>query len=60
MMEEVQPEGEEVKVEEAEKEEDVEDDEAGLFTTEFDEFMDSNGFQDDLGFSDDMNWIDNV
>lgn len=53
--------GEDVKVEEVVKEEEeVEDDETGLFSAEFDDLMDPSGFENDLGFSQGMDWMDNV
>lgn len=50
--------GEEVKVEEDEVKED-EIDEEGLFSSEFDNLMDPNGYQTDMGFGEDMDWIVN-
>jgi hypothetical protein len=58
-MEEVNGEdGEEPKVEESV--EDVELDEEGLFTSEFDNLMDPNGFQSELGFGESMDWMNDV
>jgi hypothetical protein len=51
-------EGEEPKVEEGG--EDVELDEEGLFTSEFDNLMDPNGFQSELGFGENMDWMNDV
>jgi hypothetical protein len=65
---ELEPEVEEVKLEETngveeitmeeEKEEEVSED--GLFTSEFDNLMDPNGFQSELGFGENMDWINDV
>jgi hypothetical protein len=43
---------------EEEKEEEVSED--GLFTSEFDNLMDPNGFQSELGFGENMDWINDV
>ena len=65
---ELEPEVEEVKLEETngveeitmeeEKEEEVSED--GLFTSEFDNLMDPNGFESELGFGENMDWINDV
>jgi hypothetical protein len=65
---ELEPEVEEVKLEETngveeitmeeEKEQEVSED--GLFTSEFDNLMDPNGFQSELGFGENMDWINDV
>jgi hypothetical protein len=53
-------EGEQVKLEEeGEKEEEMSDDE-GLFTSEFDNLMDPNGFQSEIGFGENLNWMNDV
>ena len=52
-------EGEQVKLEEeGEKEEEMSDD--GLFTSEFENLIDPNGYQSELGFGENLNWMDNV
>jgi hypothetical protein len=57
----VEPEVEETKMEAEEGGEDEElDDEDGLFSSEFDNLMDPNGFQSELGFGENMDWMNNV
>jgi hypothetical protein len=51
--------GEEVKAEEGGEDEEL-DDEDGLFSSEFDNLMDPNGFQSELGFGENMDWMNNV
>jgi hypothetical protein len=51
--------GEEVKAEEEDKEGDISDDD-GLFTSEFDNLMDPNGFQSEMGFGENLDWMNNV
>ena len=51
--------GEEVKAEEGGEDEEL-DDEDGLFSSEFDNLMDPNGFQTELGFGESMDWMNNV
>ena len=53
-------EGEQVKPEEqGEKEEEMSDDE-GMFNSEFDNLMDTNGFQSEMGFGENLNWMNDV
>jgi hypothetical protein len=49
---------EETKAEEEDVGEEVSED--GLFTSEFDNLMDPNGFPSELGFGENMDWINDV
>jgi hypothetical protein len=51
---------EQAKAEEVDKEEEMSDDDDGLFSSEFDNLMDPNEFQSEMGFSENLEWMNSV